>query len=148
MNDVISLLMLFSIPLVAITGGIIVGVVKSIGQQRLLELMQRERMLAIERGIPIDKLPPLNIASGLSNQGLTFAQSQRRRSQGLFIAGMCCVATGIAMVAFLQLIPDTADKNLWAIGLIPLFVGVALLLSSWVVRPRREDWDREQPGTA
>ena len=41
-EDVFILLLLF-IPLVAILGGIVAGIIKAVGQQRLMELAQRER---------------------------------------------------------------------------------------------------------
>ena len=139
MEDIIPLIFIFLIPIVAIIGGITTGIVKNLGQQRLQELAQRERMMAIERGIPPDKLPPLQISHGFPDVGLTFKQSQLRRSQGLMIGGLVSVAVGAGVIAFLSVIPDAADKNVWAVGLIPIFVGIALLLSAWVVRPRSTD---------
>lgn len=136
MGDAIPAVVVFMIPIVAIIGGITAGIVKNMGQQRLQELAQRERMMAIERGIPPDKLPPVQIHH---ETGLTFKQSQLRRAQGLMIGGLICSAVGGGMIAFLNVIPDAQDKNLWAGGLIPLFIGVALLISAWVIRPRNMD---------
>lgn len=131
----IPMLIIFSIPILAIVGGTISGILKSVGQQRLLELAQRERMMAIERGIPPEKLPPLQFpASG--ELGLTFAQQQLRRSHGLMIGGLISLGIGMGMIVFLQMIPDAADKNVWGVGLVPAFVGVACILSGWIVRPR------------
>src|SRR5258705_4844462 len=48
-----------AIPIVAIVGGITAGIVRTLGRQRLVELAQRERIAAIERGIDPTKLPPL-----------------------------------------------------------------------------------------
>jgi cadmium resistance protein CadD (predicted permease) len=47
------------------------------------------------------------------------------------------VAVGISLGFFLQLV--SGEENLWAVGLIPSAVGVALLLSAWIVRPSAED---------
>jgi hypothetical protein len=138
MEELIPAIFIFMIPILAIIGGITAGIVKTLGQQRLQELAQRERMLAIERGIPPDKLPPLQVSHGLS-EGLTFRQSQLRRSQGLMIGGLICVAVGLGTIAFFSIIPEASDNYVWAVGLIPAFVGIALLLSAWVVRPRNTD---------
>ena len=48
---------LFAIPIITIIGGIAIGIIRAIGEQRLLELAQRERIAAIERGLDPTKLP-------------------------------------------------------------------------------------------
>src|SRR5207248_4823258 len=47
--------LIFSIPIVAIVGGITAGIVRTLGNQRLMELAQRERIAAIERGVDPSK---------------------------------------------------------------------------------------------
>ena len=54
-------LVALAIPILAVTGGIIAGIVRAVGQQRLIELAHRERIAAIERGIDPSKLPPLPV---------------------------------------------------------------------------------------
>lgn len=135
-EEVVVMVAMFSIPMVAIVGGIVAGIVRTLGQQRLAELAQRERMLAIEKGVPPDQLPPLAVTAGLGDAGLTFEQAQLRRAQGLTVGGIICVAVGFAIMIFLQHIPDAADKQIWVVGVIPLFVGIALLISAWIVRPK------------
>ena len=51
--------LVFAIPIIAIVGGITAGIVRTLGRQRLIELAQRERIAAIERGVDPSKLPPL-----------------------------------------------------------------------------------------
>ncbi len=138
MDDFILPFLVFSIPIIAIVGGITSGIVKSLGQQRLIELAQRERMMAIERGVPPEKLPPIQLPPGFMEGGLTFEQTQLRRAQGLMIGGLITAAIGVGMIVLLNVIPDAADKNVWAVGLIPLFVGIACLISAAIVRPREK----------
>ena len=59
-SDWIVPLFALAIPIVAITGGIVVAVVRALGRQRMIELAQRERIAAIERGVDPSKLPPLD----------------------------------------------------------------------------------------
>jgi hypothetical protein len=138
-------LMIFALPIIAVAGGITAGIVKTIGQQRLLEMAQRERLAAIERGVDPSKLPPMP-AAALDNDPssiyLTPYEHARRRSQGLLIGGIITLAVGIAVGVFLSLI-STEEQNIWAVGLIPGAVGVALLICSWIVQPR--DIDRGSP---
>ena len=133
---------IFAIPIVAIVGGITAGIVRTIGQQRLIELAQRERIAAVERGVDPSKLPPLpGPASGLgardwwSDYPSSF--DPRRRAQGLMIGGVITLAVGISLAIFLHLVAD--EPNVWAVGLIPGSVGIALLLSAWIVHPRGGD---------
>lgn len=135
-----------AIPIVAIVGGITAGIVRTLGRQRLIELAQRERIAAIERGVDPSKLPPLPV-SALDDEPETWTMSQydrdRRRAQGLMIGGIVTFAAGIGIMAFLNFIAD--HDNVWAVGIIPSTVGIALLLSSWLVRPKGNGGGQPMP---
>jgi uncharacterized protein DUF6249 len=126
-----------SIPIVAIIGGITAGIIRTLGRQRLIELAQRERIAAIERGVDPAKLTPLPV-SALDDEpeGLIMSQFERdrRRAQGLLIGGVVTLAVGLGLMLFLNIMED--HGNAWAVGIIPTAIGVALLLSSFLVRPR------------
>ena len=136
-SDFFVPIMIFSIPIIAIAGGIIAGIVKTLGRQRLAELAQQERIAAIQRGVDISKLPPLGVVLEDEESVLVNAtpeERDRRRAQGLMVGGIITLAVGIGIGAFLSFMEE--DKNMWAVGIIPATVGLALLLSSWLVRPR------------
>jgi len=136
-----------SIPIVAIIGGIPAGIIRTLGRQRLIELAQRERIAAIERGVDPAKLAPLPV-SALDDEPETWTMSQydrdRRRSQGLMIGGIVTFAVGLGLMAFLSVMED--HGNAWAVGIIPATVGVALLLSSFLVRPKQNGGGSTMPG--
>ena len=125
--------LIFSIPILAIVGGIVTGVVKVLGRQRMAELVQQERIAAIQRGLDISKLPPLP-ASLDDDAGYTPAERNRRLAQGLMIGGLVTLAAGVGISTFLGLIET--EKNIWAVGFIPAAVGIALLISWSIVRPK------------
>ena len=137
--EVLPMMVVFMIPIVAIIGGITAGIVKSVHRQRLLELAQKERIAAIERGIDPDKLPALNLPpellSGPKN-GLTFEQKQLRRSQNLMIWGLVLFLFGAALGIGIAV--ANGDPEGWVAGFIFAGVGLALLISARVVRPERE----------
>jgi hypothetical protein len=133
-----------SIPIIAIIGGIVHGIVKTMGQQRMMELAQRERIAAIERGLDLSKLPPLPVPPGTYEQDSAYLNPQeyaRRRAHRLLTGGLITLAAGISIAIFLYLVQPN-DKA-WAIGLIPCAVAVALLLSAWLTRPH--DLDHSTP---
>jgi hypothetical protein len=127
--------LVFSIPILAIVGGITAGIVRSAGRQRLVELQQRERIAAIERGIDPSRLPPLpDLDDGSWSGG-----SAKHRAQGLLIGGIVTLFAGLGITMFLLVLaPNMGEdgRRVWAIGLIPQMVGLALLLSAWIVWPR------------
>jgi hypothetical protein len=133
--------MIFAIPIVAIVGGITAGIVKTMTDARMMENAQRERMAAIQRGIDLDKLPPLPVIGGGGMDvlaGFNPYAAQRHRAQGLLIGGVITLFAGLGIATFLYFMVDGSDGDrVWAVGIIPVFVGMALLLSSWIVWPRR-----------
>jgi len=135
--DVFVPFLVFSIPIIAIVGGITAGIVKTISRHRIIELAQRERIAMIERGLDPSKLPPLPLseiaeASPLMSQ----ADAARRRSQGLMIGGLVTLAVGISLGVLLYNVAGREEGGTWSVGLIPAAIGIALILSAFLVRPR------------
>jgi len=134
------LMMILVIPIVAIIGGITAGILKTRGQQRIIELAQRERIAAIEKGLDPAQLPPLPAIGGDSTAMQRLAalvptprQAERHRAQGFLISGLILLAIGLGLSMMLLILPDAAEHRAWVAGLIPSFIGLALLVSSVVV---------------
>ncbi len=119
------------VPIIAIAGGIVVAIARIIGQTRIEELARRERIAAIERGVDPEKLPPL--PAGQELYGMD--SSALRRAHGLMIGGLVVAAVGLGLgIIFATVEPG---KNYWVVGLLPVLVGAALLVSARVVWPRK-----------
>jgi len=132
-HDFFSFSFLFLIPVVAIVGGITMGIIRTLGQQRMAELARRERIAAIERGMDPDKLPPAPSPEAYEEYG--YGNGRLRRAHGLMIGGAILVAVGIGMgVVLLSVEPE---KRHYLIGLVPVLVGGALLFSSRVIWPQK-----------
>jgi hypothetical protein len=132
--------MIFAIPIVAIAGGITAGIVRMLGQQRLMEMAQRERIAAIERGVDPSKLPPMPVAAidrDMGSMYMSFHDYSKRRSQNLLIGGLVTFFVGIALALFISQV-EHDDHGAWLVGLIPAAVGLALLIGSVVVRPAED----------
>jgi hypothetical protein len=133
----IPIVLLILIPLVAILGGITGGIIKTTMRQRLLELAQRERIAAIERGLDPEKLPPITIPDALrERRGPTMEQRALRRSDILRIWGLLVLFFGIAM-GFMGVV--TEDREAYAPGVIFAMMGLGLLAGSAVGRPTPEE---------
>ena len=136
--DVVLPIMVFTIPLVAIIGGITAGITRMLGQQRLIELAQRERLAAIERGLDPSKLPPLPNLATLGEPFMSPDDASRKRSQDLLLGGVITLAVGIGVGVFLKLIvsPTEGNGNVWAVGLVPGSAGIAMLICSALIKPK------------
>jgi len=136
-------LLIFSLPIIAIVGGIVAGIMKQTGRQRLVELAQQERIAAIQRGIDPSQLPPLPIeVLGDAGSLLSTYRSDLKRAQGFLIAGVIILFAGIGLSAFLLILDGTRDDQVWSVGLIPMLVGLALLISARLVWPRESNAPR------
>ncbi len=133
--DVFVPFLIFSIPIIAIVGGITAGIVKTVSRHRLIELAQRERIAMIEHGLDPSKLPPLPITEDYAaGPGLSPVDMSRRRAQGLMIGGLVTLAVGLSLGVLLFYVAD--EPGVWSVGLIPAAIGVALLISAVLVRPK------------
>jgi hypothetical protein len=132
MPEEIWMVAVFTIPLVAMIGGITIAIVRVVGQQRLAELARRERIAAIERGIDPDKLPQAHDLDGFDPYGA--GNGRLRRAHGLLIGGFILIAVGIGLMVLLQQVEPS--KSHWVLGLMPLLIGFALLAASRVVWPK------------
>ena len=131
-------LMSLSIPIVAIVGGITAGIFRMIHRQRAFEMIQRERIAAIERGLDPDKIANMQRPMMFYDDGIytdPHMQAERRR-QGLLIGGIVTLFVGVALSIFLKGVADGEDGGrVWMVGLMPSAVGIALLLCSFLIRP-------------
>ena len=130
---------IFAIPLVAIVGGITASIVRTVSRHRIIELAQRERIAAIERGIDPSKLSPLpviDMEDGIASTPADFARLELRRSQGLLVGGIVTTAVGLALGIMIR-VTDPNDNG-WIVGIVPFAVGLALLLCARIVRPKAE----------
>lgn len=58
----------------------------------------------------------------------------RRRNEGIRLGGLITTATGLGVMAFFRLLVD--DRPVWAMGLVPLLIGLAMLAYSFLLTPK------------
>lgn len=137
-----------AIPIVAIVGGITAGVVRMILKARMMELAQRERIAAIERGVDPSKLPPVpnNLDSDADTSLYTTPrQASLNKARGLMVGGLVTLGVGIGLGAMLGLLAQNESEPVWSVGLIPTMIGLALILSSWFMHRAADQDERALP---
>jgi hypothetical protein len=106
------------IPIIAVLGGITLAIVGIIMNGRKEELQQKERLLAMEKGISIPEPPRIE---------------KQRRPIYLTMRAWGLVLTFIGFVVFLGIwTSDELRHAVW--GLVPSALGLALLLGAWFER--------------
>jgi hypothetical protein len=133
--------LIFVIPVLAVIGGIVGGILKARGRLRLIELMQRERIAAIERGIDPSKLPPLPMLDVDFQKIAALVPTNAQKAQGFLVTGVVLLGCSIGLTLMLLLLPESRANSAWAAGLMPFAIAVALLVAALIVR-RTPDDDR------
>jgi hypothetical protein len=62
--------------------------------------------------------------------------ASKRRREGQKLGGMVTAAIGIALMIFLRSLPSPAAQQSFLVGLIPLFMGIALLSYAFLLAPK------------
>ena len=99
-----------------------------------MELIHKERLVAMEKGIPAPEVPDYDNGSRPRTSSLlTYLGVNPRWPLGL---GILLVLGGIGTTVAMMLSGDPYHKQVWSFGLIPVFLGVGLWLHYLVMKPR------------
>ncbi|MGD1048502.1 MAG: DUF6249 domain-containing protein [Candidatus Krumholzibacteriaceae bacterium] len=101
------------IPIIAIIGGIALAIVGIITKSREEELRHKERIVAMEKGLPVPETP---------------REEHRPRSARNRTGGLVLTFLGIALI-ILRLVSD--NYGALTAGVIVAAIGIGLLLASW-----------------
>jgi hypothetical protein len=116
-------LVAISIPILAVTGGVLIAITAIVTKGRQKEQEHRERVLAMEKGIA-PPTPPVEVER---------PKYSSRRANGL-------VMTGIGLALTIAMWTESgADAGVW--GLIPLFIGIGLLIAGSI---DKREYDEKQ----
>jgi hypothetical protein len=96
-------------------------------RERKVERQHKERMMAMEKGIPLPELPADDPPSrpGLMAEVIGSIRISPRWPLGL---GALFVMFGIGLSAALALSQEPEHYRVWSFGLIPVFFGLGLML--------------------
>jgi hypothetical protein len=118
------------VPILIVCGGIVVALVAIIVLGRNKDLEHRERLVAMEKGIPLPEPPP----PPEKKQKPLRPPYWARRAWGLVLIGI-----GLALFIILGAVTELKHGS-W--GLLPLFMGIALYIGASL--DKREFLEREK----
>ena len=133
------------IPIVAIVGGIFAGIVGVLTRHRLAELAMKERATAIEKGLDLSLLPPLPGVIAAEEADEEPRERVLRVARKLRLSGIVVFAAGLGLALSLAVVPETREEHLWAIGLVPVLVGLGLEVAGRVARVDAPPEDGSRP---
>jgi hypothetical protein len=96
------------------------------------EMLHRERLLAMEKGIPLPEFPTL--AEEPSGSLLDYMSGSIKISKLTLGCGLILIFGGVGTVAAFLIVPDPDVHKVWSLGLIPAFLGVGFILYYLFVR--------------
>ena len=93
------------------------------------EIAHQERIIAMEKGIPLDQLEQ---GQDFSVDAYSQPRSQKSALVWVRLATLCMglifLAAGVGICISLALVPEPEANELWSLGIIPGLVGIGLLL--------------------
>lgn len=104
-------------------------------RQQEREWLHRERMLAMEKGIPLPEFPAVEPEPG--GTLLDYLSSQNIVPKFSLGLGVLLLFLGAGLLTALRLSPEPDIQDSWTFGFIPLFLGFGFLLYYWVARSAR-----------
>jgi hypothetical protein len=129
--------MVFAIPLVAIAGGILASIIKTISSHRLMESVVRERMALIAKGVDPDRIPAIVAGALRGSSPRSMHDLTRLRAQGLLVAGFVTLAGGASFAIVARALGSLEwDGGDWSLGVVAASIGLALILSGVIIWPR------------
>ena len=114
------------IPIILVFGGILIAITGIIIKGRNKDLEHRERLVAMEKGLP---LPEPEIAV------------RRPVHSGRRVGGLVMFGIGLATTIAIWTV-EGANGGVW--GLIPLFIGVGLLIAAALDKKEYDEAKREE----
>ena len=103
-------------------------------RQEERQMIHRERILAMEKGIPLPEFPIQEDDSAKSTL-LEISNASRSLLPKLTLGcGLIVLFLGTGVLVALKMSPDDQMRDMWTMGFIPVFVGVGLLIYHGLLR--------------
>jgi hypothetical protein len=111
---------------------LIVWQLRALRRERRMTLIHKERLLAMEKGIPLPELPEYAEPRSTLADAVADMRLNPRWPLGF---GVISIFLGAGTCVALLLSGDEYHNQVWSFGLIGVFLGVGLVLHYFVTRP-------------
>lgn len=102
-------------------------------RQKTLELIHKERLAAMEKGIPMPEWPDYDInGKGILAESLRSGRSQNPKASLGAGAILVMTGAGICLAFYLAGIADL--RQIWSVGLILVFTGIGLFIHYFLTK--------------
>ncbi len=105
-------------------------------KDRQVEMMHKERLLAMEKGIPLSELPDLPAVEPKVSAGMSWWSEVRLNPRWPLGVGAILVCLGAGVTFALVQSHEDYHNRVWSFGMIPVFLGIGLWLHYWIVNPK------------
>ena len=136
-EDLFVPFLVFAIPVVAVAGWILAGIIRTVSAHRLMEAIVRERMALVARGVDPGKIPASAGGALGGTSLLSLREATRLRAQGLLVGGFVTLAGGTSFALVTRALgsPEWEGGD-WSLGVVAASIGLALILSGVILWPR------------
>jgi hypothetical protein len=105
-------------------------------RKQVNEQIHKERMAAIEKGLPYPELPPYNFEEEEQPMHVTHHRSNPRM---MLVFAALLITGGFGSICGMIISENPAARQNWSLGLIPMFMGVGALLGAWILAVGKRD---------
>ena len=105
-------------------------------RQQVNEQVHKERLAAIEKGLPYPELPPYSFEEEEHTMNATHRRSNPRL---MVVYAALLITSGCGALTGMIISENPAVRQNWSLGLIPMFMGVGALLGALIMASGKRD---------
>ena len=111
---------------------------RSLTYRQVNEQIHKERLAAIEKGLPYPELPPYSFEE--EEHPMQVPHHQHRSNPRLMVVyAAMLLAGGFGAIAAMIISENPAVRQNWSLGLIPMFMGIGALLGALIMAMGKRD---------
>jgi len=98
--------------------------------------IHKERLAAIEKGLPYPELPPYNLEE---EEQVMHVSHHRSNPRLMAVFASILIMGGVGALVGMLISQNHDVQQNWTLGLIPILMGVGALLGAWILSGQKSD---------